>query len=152
MSSKTVHEASLLDINSFNIAGVVIPLTCSLFTCVRSSQYFQPFCHVADRLAGQRSRAETCGPFLQALYLSQQYPFINGEGALLDTLTPTETTVVPQINFAPPDLPNIGYLESRLNSGTHIQLLGLSKIGAWRRQSMHVFILNKISSSRCGQN
>ena len=44
----------------------------------------------------------------QAQYLAQQFPFIEGEGALVDTLTPTETKVVPQINFAPTDLKKIG--------------------------------------------
>lgn len=45
---------------------------------------------------------------LQAQYLAGQFPFINGEGALLDTLKPVETMVVLQINFADPGIPEIG--------------------------------------------
>ena len=44
----------------------------------------------------------------QAQTLSTQFPFIHGPGSLLDNLPLTEAMIVPQMNFAPEPVKDLG--------------------------------------------
>lgn len=45
---------------------------------------------------------------IQGQYLATQLPFKHGHGELLDTLRRSESMILPDINFGPPGISNLG--------------------------------------------
>lgn len=82
------------------------------------SRIFVAICVAAFQTAVLGDAVPPCSPGVtasfydltkgQAQYLSGQFPFIQGPGQLISTLTPTETLVLPQINFASPAMNTSG--------------------------------------------